>query len=115
MTKQTYFSVRIDDSAGEARTMTITLQEEILFGRDPDQCTIRIYDRCVSRVHLRVRLDQNNKLMAEDAGSASGTYHGNKQLREAVEIVNGSQFLIGDTRLTFFTEEDPQNEMTIEP
>lgn len=71
-------------------------EKEITFGRR-ENCDISLsYDSQVSRVHARIMFD-GETFWLEDLGSRNGTFVGEEQVEEKVEILPGALFRLGRT------------------
>ena len=78
------------------RGMTIPLDGEITFGREPG-CTITIDDDAyISQLHLRV-YDYEGQPMVEDLGSTNGTFHNGSKLIGSKLLHPGDRVQLGTT------------------
>lgn len=71
---------------------------ETFIGRDSEQCQIALEDSEVSKVHAIIRKTKVNCFL-EDNDSANGIIHNGDRINK-VELVNGDEFIIGDTTFT---------------
>jgi pSer/pThr/pTyr-binding forkhead associated (FHA) protein len=83
----------------------ILRHELTMIGRGSD-CDFRLEDPRVSREHCRIRVDENQSFILEDAGSSNRTYVNRKKVRRRKELLYGDRVLIGSTILRFFHEEN---------
>ncbi len=75
---------------------TEVYEKEINFGRR-ENCDISLsYDSQVSRLHARLIFD-GDSFWLEDLGSRNGTFVGEEQVEEKVEILPGTLFRLGRT------------------
>lgn len=80
------------------RDDSITLSAgESIVGRHPE-CRIRFNDPAVSRRHMRFIL-LNDRLLAEDLGSANGTLVNNTPLDDTRELTDGDEIRLGSRLL----------------
>ena len=78
------------------RGLTIPIDGEITFGREPG-CTIMIDDDAyISQLHLRV-FDHEGQPMVEDLGSTNGTFHNGTKLVGSKLLHPGDRVQFGTT------------------
>jgi hypothetical protein len=78
------------------RGMTIPLDGEVTFGREPG-CTITIDDDAyISQLHLRI-YDYEGQPMVEDLGSTNGTFHNGSKLVGSKLLHPGDRIQLGTT------------------
>ncbi len=85
---------------GESRGEFFVLRdgEELMLGRDPDQCHFAIPDGTISRKHC-VLSKKGDKIRVEDAGSANGTYVNDRQVK-STELAAGDIIQIGGCKIS---------------
>ncbi len=89
-------------TGGPCAGETITIDSELLFGREePDPGRLGGDER-LSRRHARVFLDESGRAVVEDLGSTNGTWINQQQLSEARVCANGDVLRVG--RSTFEIE-----------
>lgn len=79
-------------------------ETEIFIGRDPEKCQIVLDDPEVSSVHAKIHKSMINCVL-EDLNSSNGTILNGNRINKA-ELVNGDEFLIGETSFTVLISSD---------
>lgn len=79
-------------------------EEEIKIGRDSEQCQIPLNDPEVSKVHAIITKTKINCFIV-DNDSSNGIIHNGERVKRA-ELVNGDEFVIGDTSFTVVVKSD---------
>ena len=78
------------------RGVTIPLDGDVTFGREPG-CTITIDDDAyISQLHLRI-YDYEGQPMVEDLGSTNGTFHNGSKLVGSKLLHPGDRIQLGTT------------------
>ncbi len=97
MSDNTYELVYLNgDKAGES---VLIEASELTVGRSRSN-TIMLQDPLVSRVHLKVSVNED-AVTATDMDSSHGTFLNNKRMRGTVSLSPGDILQIGDTKLRF--------------
>jgi adenylate cyclase len=91
----------IFDSGGRRE---VELSEHNPVGRHP-QNRVQILDRVVSKEHCLVYRDQVRGYMIKDYGSLNGTYVNKARATEDIELSDGDEITLGNTRCMFLGNE----------
>ena len=67
------FYVEIIPAEGGLRRLPLPTNEDILAGRSLNRCRLLLNDPLVSRVHLRIRCDDNQRITVTDMHTANGS------------------------------------------
>ena len=97
------FRVRVTDGP-DAPLAVESSGEEITIGTGPGQ-TLQLRDRCVSRIHCIIRVNDEG-LLLEDLGSTNGTYMSGRKTQSAY-VASGDPITIGETTFTIEPLADP--------
>jgi pSer/pThr/pTyr-binding forkhead associated (FHA) protein len=85
----------------EGRLLPLDESEVVSIGRD-DQCTFQILDAAISRQHLQIAYDANEKRhYAADYRSANGVFVNGNRIMRSTWLVDGDEIRIGSTTLAF--------------
>ena len=80
------------------------LQNQIwTFGRDPNQASLPIRDRRLSRCHAAIRYDSACGFMLHDLNSTNGTYVNGVRIRQSHLLKDGDLIRLGSMNFGFFT------------
>ncbi|MEM6840135.1 MAG: FHA domain-containing protein [Cyanobacteria bacterium P01_C01_bin.120] len=80
------------------------LQNQIwTFGRDPNQSSLPIRDRRLSRCHAAIRYDSACGFVLYDLGSTNGTYVNGMRIRQNYVLKDGDLVRLGSMNFGFFT------------
>ncbi|MEM1309036.1 MAG: FHA domain-containing protein, partial [Cyanobacteria bacterium P01_H01_bin.153] len=80
------------------------LQNQIwTFGRDPNQSSLPIRDRRLSRCHAAIRYDTACGFILYDLGSTNGTYVNGVRIRQNYVLKDGDLVRLGSMNFGFFT------------
>jgi hypothetical protein len=80
------------------------LQNQIwTFGRDPNQASLPIRDRRLSRCHAAIRYDAACGFMLYDLNSTNGTYVNGVRIRQSHILKDGDLIRLGSMNFGFFT------------
>lgn len=77
---------------------------ETKIGRDPETCQIVLNDPEVSKVHAVIKKTLVNCIL-EDKESSNGIIYNGERVQKA-ELLNGDEFIIGDTTFTVVVKSD---------
>lgn len=94
-------------TAGPPAGETITVDSELMFGRElpePGRCG---GDPRLSRRHARVFIGGSEQAMVEDLGSTNGTWVNDERLTEARILANGDRLRVGQTSFDVDVPERP--------
>ena len=93
---------------GEKRSVRFRLKdgEEVVLGRDSDQCDISVPDSAASRRHCRIS-NADGRILLEDLGSVNGTRVNGQGVQRA-EISAGDVIRIGRHEI-FVGEKPPES------
>ena len=84
-------------TGGPCAGETITIDSELLFGREqPDPGRLGGDER-LSRLHARLFVDDSGRAVVEDLGSTNGTWINQQQLTEARVCANGDVLRVGQS------------------
>ena len=87
----------------------------LVVGRD-EALPMQILDERVSRKHLRLRFDEDQKqYLARDMGSRSGTYinHAKLEGEEEIALQDRDRIVVGGTTLVFMDRDFPNIESAL--
>ena len=84
---------------GEAHRFVLG-QESVILGRGQD-CDVVLDDPTVSRQHCRLLRSADGAWSVEDLGSRSGTWVGDRCIRQRTGLTAGSWLRVGGTRIQF--------------
>jgi len=73
------------------------------FGRDPNQSSLPIRDRRLSRCHAAIRYDTTSGFVIYDLGSTNGTYVNGIRIRQNQVLKDGDLVRLGSMNFGFFT------------
>ena len=73
------------------------------FGRDPNQSSLPIRERRLSRCHAAIRFDSACGFMLHDLGSTNGTYVNGVRIRQSHILKDGDLIRLGSMNFGFFT------------
>jgi len=73
------------------------------FGRDPNQSSLPIRDRRLSRCHAAIRYDATGGFVIYDLGSTNGTYVNGVRIRQNQILKDGDLVRLGSMNFGFFT------------
>jgi pSer/pThr/pTyr-binding forkhead associated (FHA) protein len=73
------------------------------FGRDPNQASLPIRDRRLSRCHAAIRYDAACGFMLYDLNSTNGTYVNGVRIRQSHLLKDGDLIRLGSMNFGFFT------------
>lgn len=73
------------------------------FGRDPNQASLPIRDRRLSRCHAAIRYDPACGFMLYDLNSTNGTYVNGVRIRQSHILKDGDLIRLGSMNFGFFT------------
>lgn len=73
------------------------------FGRDPNQSSLPIRDRRLSRCHAAIRYDAADGFVIYDLGSTNGTYVNGVRIRQNLALRDGDLVRLGSMNFGFFT------------
>ncbi|HEY9888308.1 MAG TPA: FHA domain-containing protein, partial [Candidatus Obscuribacterales bacterium] len=80
------------------------LQNQIwTFGRDPNQSSLPIRDRRLSRCHAAIRYDASCGFVLYDLNSTNGTYVNGVRIRQSHILKDGDLIRLGSMNFGFFT------------
>lgn len=80
------------------------LQNQIwTFGRDPNQASLPIRDRRLSRCHAAIRYDGTCGFVLYDLNSTNGTYVNGVRIRQSHSLQDGDLVRLGSMNFGFFT------------
>lgn len=79
-------------------------EDEIKIGRDSQECQIALSDPEVSKVHAIIQKTKINCVLLDNDSSNGIIYNGERVKR--AELVNGDEFVIGDTSFTVSVKSD---------
>jgi hypothetical protein len=80
------------------------LQNQIwTFGRDPNQASLPIRDRRLSRCHAAIRYEAACGFMLYDLNSTNGTYVNGVRIRQSHMLKDGDLIRLGSMNFGFFT------------
>ncbi len=99
-----HLSILLGPDAGR----TYTFENECTIGRS-SEATIRVHDRGVSRLHVRVRRLSGERFLVEDLASRNGTLVDGKRVSSA-EIEPGAHIQVGPRSLLLFSLHDEFDE-----
>ena len=74
--------------------------QQYYIGRDPAYCQLILHDPEVSRMHIIVSLDENNRVVLEDNKSQNGTFINGSAITNPVLISPGDQINFGTATVT---------------
>jgi transcriptional regulator with GAF, ATPase, and Fis domain len=100
------FRVRVTDGP-DAPLAVESSGEEITIGTGPGQ-TLQLRDRCVSRIHCVIRVNEDG-LLLEDLGSTNGTYMSGRRTQSSY-VAAGDPITIGETTVTIEPLAEPHIE-----
>ena len=103
-TRTAHLSILLGPDAGR----TYTFENECTIGRSAE-ATIRVHDRGVSRVHVRVRRLSAERFLVEDLSSRNGTLVDGKRVGSA-EVESGAHIQVGPRSLLLFSLHDEFDE-----
>jgi pSer/pThr/pTyr-binding forkhead associated (FHA) protein len=89
-------------TAGPSAGESITIDDQLVLGRDQSTAGRLGGDPRLSRRHARVFIDEQGHAMVEDLGSTNGTWLNGAQLADARALANGDELRTGQT--TFVVE-----------
>lgn len=72
-------------------------------GRDPNQTSLPIRDRRLSRCHAAIRYDSDCGFMLYDLNSTNGTYVNGVRIRQSHSLKDGDLVRLGSLNFGFFT------------
>lgn len=98
-----YLAVR--RSGGAPVRVDMHSKKELRLGRDPRECDIVLDGHQVSRVHATVSRDDRGYFTLRDNRSRNGTLVDGYRV-EAMNLVDGDVFTIGEHAIEFHTEKD---------
>ena len=80
------------------------LQDQIwTIGRDPNQASLAVRDRRLSRCHAAIRHDNSCGFILYDLNSTNGTYVNGVRIRESHTLKDGDLVRLGSLNFGFFT------------
>jgi signal transduction histidine kinase len=91
---------------------TYKFEDECTVGRSTD-ATVRVHDRGVSRLHVRVRRLSGERFLLEDLSSRNGTLVDGKRV-SSMEIESGTQIQLGPRCLLLFSLHDDFEESLVQ-
>lgn len=97
----------IDNGPAKGERITLSGMKEYVGGRD-SKAFIELDDRLVSRRHFRIRATPKLYVL-EDLESANGTFLNGIRIAQKRRLSAGDRIQIGETRLTFLTDEIEDN------
>lgn len=84
-------------TAGPSAGESITIDDELVLGRDQSPAGRLGGDPRLSRRHARVFIDEQGRAMVEDLGSTNGTWLNGAQLTDARALTSGDELKTGQT------------------
>ncbi|MEL6382927.1 MAG: FHA domain-containing protein, partial [Cyanobacteria bacterium J06626_18] len=80
------------------------LQDQIwTIGRDPNQASLSVRDRRLSRCHAAIRHDESCGFILYDLSSTNGTYVNGVRIRQSHTLKDGDLVRLGSLNFGFFT------------
>lgn len=103
--------LRMDDDIN--RCWPLNHAKSFFIGRD-DECDLVIADRQVSRRHAAIHWN-GKSYQIEDLGSTNGTYVDGESASTAIPLMDGDEFLIGQSFRISFVDDGATAPLSMEP
>src|SRR3989304_2769526 len=96
-------------TSGPRSGETVSLEEELVIGRDPSTCQLVLEDDQVSRQHARISRGAGGTWVLSDLGSTNGTWvtpsRGRRRQVTGDHVLQGGDRIeVGGTRLVYAAE-----------
>lgn len=101
--------------SGPLQGQSWAIKNEIVIGRGPD-CDIVINERQVSRRHVRIHLNSDNKIFIADLNSKNGTLLNGENVTDQNSLKDGDEIIIGLVQEFVFVSSDatlPLNQTSV--